>query len=199
MKKKLSILAVLVLAVTVTAYSVSGTYAKYTSTFTGSTSTARVAKWAFTVNSANITKTNTFTFDLFKTVKDSDGAAETDVKVGEDENIIAPGTSGSFKIALANASEVNAKYSIAYTVTNDANIPVEFSVNGTDWTKDLTTLNVTDAAINMTSGEAEVNVQWRWTYEATDRDAADTKLGVNAVEADQTITVKADVTATQVD
>lgn len=198
MKKKLSILAVLVLAITVTAYSVSGTYAKYTSNAAG-TSTARVAKWAFTVNSANITKTNTFTFDLFKTVKDSDGAAETDVKVGADENIIAPGTSGSFKIALANASEVNAKYSIAYTVTNDANIPVEFSVNGTDWTKDLTTLNVTDAAINMTSGEAEVNVQWRWTYEATDRDAADTTLGVNAVEADQTITVKADVTATQVD
>ena len=68
MKKRLSILAVLLLAITVTAYSVSGTYAKYTSNAAG-TSTARVAKWAFQINDNDVT--NSFTFNLFDTLKEA--------------------------------------------------------------------------------------------------------------------------------
>ena len=202
MKKRLSILAVLVLAITVTAYSVSGTYAKYTSEATG-TSSARVAKWSFTVGDANITTANNFTFDLFKTVldnktTDAEPAAETDVKAGESKNIIAPGTSGKFAMVLTNNSEVNAKYSIDYSVSNAAGIPVEFSLDGTNWKSNINDLDVADKDINMTNGTETVTVYWRWVYEA-DRDAADTDLGVAAVTGDQEITVSAKVTATQVD
>ena len=50
---------------------------------------------------------NYFTFDLFNTVKDSDGNAETEIKT-TDGTIIAPGTSGSFEINFENKSEVSA-------------------------------------------------------------------------------------------
>ena len=201
--KKMSMFALLLALVLVTSYSVSGTYAKYTSTFTGNTDTARVAKWAFEINDTAVT--NSFTFDLFNTVNDTDGNAETDVKVGNGETIIAPGTQGSFKIKLANKSEVNAKYSVDYTVTNTANIPVEFSIDGTNWTTDLADVAATDIAMNGNGSEATINIQWRWTFDTANRgtalstttDATDTALG-SKVTAD-TITVQAVITATQVD
>ncbi len=194
MTKKLSILAALVLAVLVTANSVGGTYAKYTSTFTGATSSARVAKWAFEINDTAVT--NSFTFNLFETVND------TNVATGTNENIIAPGTSGSFAIKLANKSEVNAVYTVDYTVTNAANIPVEFSIDGTTWTTDLADVT-TPVAINM-NADTTITVQWRWAfvgtgsanYADTQTDATDTTLGIAGTG---TISVQANITATQVD
>lgn len=199
--KKMSMFALLLALVLVTSYSVSGTYAKYTSTFTGTTDSARVAKWAFEINDTAVT--NSFTFDLFNTVNDTDGSQETDVKVGTNETIIAPGTQGSFQIKLANKSEVNAKYSVDYTVTRTANIPVEFSIDGTNWTTDLA--DVTDVAIGMNGSESTINIQWRWAFEGTassnftttQTDATDTTLGSKATA--DTITVQAVITATQVD
>lgn len=189
--KKMSIFGLLLAAVLVTSYSVSGTYAKYTSTFTSS-DTARVAKWAFKINGDDVT--NTFTFDLFKT------AIDANVKEGTAaEAIIAPGTEGSFKIGLANASEVNAKYSINYTVTKtDNTIPVQFTtaVDGEgnpDWSQASDEFDVADININM-GAEAEHTVYWRWTYEGND--TTDTTLGSAGTA---TITVAAEVTATQID
>lgn len=193
---KMLAIAALLVAVAVTSYSVSGTYAKYTSTYTNSDS-ARVAKWAFTVNDKSMTS-EVFTFDLFKTILDSDvNATETDVAEGK---IIAPGTSGKFDIKLANDSEVNATYLIDYTVTNEAHIALEFSADGQNWTNELADVASTD--INM-DGEAEHSVYWRWVYERGTQDAekdinnaADTSLGL---EGDDTVTVAAKIVVTQKD
>lgn len=216
--KKMSMIALLLVAVLVTSYSVSGTYAKYTSEFTGSTDTARVAKWAFSINNTDMTTANNeFKFDLFKTVNDelNPTVAETDVKVGNqqtDEVIIAPGTTGSFKIALVNNSEVNAEYTVDYTVTNTANIPVEFSIDGTNWTTSLADVAATGIGMNGNGSEDEINIQWRWTYDSEDRtsstgvdttladstdDEYDTALGVKTTA--DTISVKAVINVTQVD
>ena len=62
---KMTIVAVLVALVAVTTYSVSGTYAKYTDTFEGSTDTARVAKWAIELEQNGTSAEKTFDFDLF--------------------------------------------------------------------------------------------------------------------------------------
>ena len=192
--KKMSIIALLLVAVLVTSSSVSGTYAKYTSTFEGTTDTARVAKWSFKINDSAVT--NSFDFDLFNTVNDTDPLAgsETDVKVGSGETIIAPGTKGSFNIKLENASEVEAAYTIDYTVTNNDNIPVEFSIDGNNWTTSLADVT-TPVRVNM-GGQANVTIYWRWTFTETDRDDDDTLLGTNG---SATISVKADVTVTQID
>lgn len=206
MKKKMTVLAVLLLAVVTTTYSVSGTYAKYTSTFEGTTDSARVAKWAFSINNTDMTTaSNAFTFDLFNTVNDTDGNPETDVKEGTGETIIAPGTQGSFAIVLANNSEVNAKYEVDYTVTNTANIPVEFSIDGTNWTTNIADVAATSIAMmNANGSTATINIQWRWAftgdasenYTSSQTDATDTALGVDGTA---TISVKADIIVTQVD
>lgn len=199
MKKKMSILAALVLAVIVTGYSVSGTYAKYTTTFNGTTSAARVASWDIDVsdlNSKTITASDTFEFNLFESVSDAH------VKTGTGENIIAPGTTGSFAIQLANNSEVTAEYTVEYTVDNK-NVPLEFSIdNGTTWTTGLA--NVADAVTMNMGGTDTITIQWRWAftggasanYTTSQDDITDTALGI---AGSATPTVKAKIVVNQVD
>ena len=199
-KKRSSMMVrlVAVLAVTMmfTMCFVGGTFAKYTSSGTG-TDSATVAKWSFKVGETDIATTDTFTFDLFKTIKDSDGINNETEMNPVDGSIIAPGTQGSFDLVLTNASQVTAQYAIDYTVTNNNDIPVKFSVDGgTTWTNDLADVAASDSTkLAANSGTTTIKVQWKWDFNGSD-DSFDTALGIggNAV-----LTVKAEVTATQVD
>lgn len=188
------LVAVLAVTMMFTMCFVGGTFAKYTSSATG-TDSATVAKWDIKVGGTNIATNNTFTFDLFKTIKDSNGTAEETDMFPVDGTIIAPGTRGSFDIVIKNDSHVNATYAIDYTVTNTNNIPVKFSVDGTNWFDDINYLDVRSVAINM-GATATVTVQWMWEFERIDGDTQDTTLGS---AASATLTVSAAVTATQVD
>ena len=191
------LVAVLAVTMMFTMCFVGGTFAKYTSSATGTDSTT-VAKWDIRVNGSEIATSNRFTFDLFQTITDSDlSSAETDIAPA-DGSIIAPGTSGKFSIAIQNLSQVNAKYTIDYTVTNTSNIPVEFSTDGSNWTTDINQLDKTDVQIGLGT-DTTVTVQWRWRFEAanvTAGDILDTGLGNNGTA---TLAVSANVTATQVD
>ena len=187
------LVAVLAVTMMFTMCFVGGTFAKYTSSATG-TDSATVAKWDIKVGGTNIATNDTFTFDLFKTIKDSNGTADETDMSPVDGTIIAPGTRGSFDIVIKNDSQVNATYAIDYTV-NTRSIPVKFSVNGTDWFDDINYLDVRGVAINM-GATATVTVQWMWEFERTDGDTQDTTLGSAATS---TLTVAAAVTATQVD
>ena len=197
-KSSMMVRLVAVLAVTMmfTMCFVGGTFAKYTSSATG-TDSATVAKWSFKVGEKDIATNDTFTFDLFKPIKDSNGTdEETDMSL-VDGSIIAPGTQGSFDLVLKNESQVTAQYAIDYTVTNNNDIPVKFSVDGgTTWTNDLADVAASDSTkLAANSGTTTIKVQWKWDFNGSD-DSFDTALGIggNAV-----LTVKAEVTATQVD
>lgn len=209
-KNKLTRLAILVLALAIGSMMiVSGTYAKYTSSITG-TATGSVAKWSWTIGSDDITTvaeaSTGFSFDLFDTILDSDiSTAEDDV----DDDLIAPGTSGLFEISLTNNSEVNATYAIALEETsNTSNIPIEYSLDGTDnsWTDDVTDLNATTADIDMGDTET-LSVYWRWaftgaeseSFTSTQTDVSDTALGFAANTSRPTVTVTGTITVTQVD
>lgn len=174
---------------------VSGTYAKYTSSASGS-DTARVAKWSFNVGENDIVAKDTFTFDLFKTITDTDGKTETDVVSANADKVIAPGTSGSFDLVLENKSETSAKYGITYTVTNTASIPVQFSVNGKDWTDNLANVveSDTDTKLAANNGTKTITIQWKWVYDGDD--TTDVNLGKVGTAK---LIVQADVTATQID
>ncbi len=177
---------------------VSGTYAKYTTTFTGS-DTATVAK--FKVGS-NIT---TGTFDLFKTAKEVDGTtADADVASGK----IAPGTGGKFDIQLTNDSDVKVNYTLALTETNAKNIPIEYSVDGKTYvTADKFASTATGALeIGSTTQQTKtVSVYWRWAFtgdastnfKSSQTDSSDNALGT--AETAPTVTVSATATFTQVD
>ena len=194
------LVAVLAVTMMFTMCLVGGTFAKYTSSATGNDN-ANVAKWSFKVGETDIATRDTFTFDLFQTITDSDlTSAETDIAPA-DGSIIAPGTSGKFSIAIQNLSEVNATYAIDYTVTNTGNIPVQFSVDGgAHWTNDLADVAASDSTkLAANSGTTTITVQWRWRFEAdnvTEGDNADTTLGKDGTA---TLEVSAKVTATQVD
>lgn len=171
---------------------VSGTYAKYTSSAKG-TATATVAKWAFNVGDTDIATSETVTFDLFSTVKDEDGSVEEDVAAG----VVAPGTSGEFTLKLQNTSDVEAQYAIDYTVTNANNVPIQYSVNGGEWSPDLADVVAGDATILDAGASADdITIQWRWVFNGVDAD--DTALGELAREGSApTVTVEANISANQ--
>lgn len=213
--KIMRIASVLLVAVLLSTCAISGTFAKYTTSATGS-STARVAKWD--VDITNGAQTQTFAFDLFKNVQDmknngkdkTTDYTENDVKKESGENIIAPGTKGSFDIVLTNASEVTAQYKIEFSATNNNNIPLEFSLdeNATEWKTNITDLNTQFAKLSMGEQDntATVTVYWKWAFVRTDnkgnsQDTEDTALATDPGEGEEMpeITVTATVTVEQVD
>lgn len=176
-----------------------GTYAKYTTTFTGS-DTAVVAKWV--VSDGDALKS----FDIFDVskiydTKDADysnGIDDTDVNNGTSNGIIAPGTFGTFTYQLSNDSDVAANYEIDYTV-DEAGVYLLWSVDGgKTWTNDLADVTATRLDIG---DDADITIHWKWSFEADSiasgqTDANDTALGV-AGTASPSIAIKA--TFTQID
>ena len=187
----------LVLFVTILAIIlVSGTYAKYTTSATGS-DTATVAKWSIKLGDEDIAKSTekTFTIDLFSTITNTDGSEEKNVKK-TDGTLIAPGTMGSFTLAsLKNESEVNAKYSVTYTLSNESGVPLEFTTNKDDessWKSDFTAVNISNEALATDATATTATVYWRWAFtKDTARDTSDTTLGTTTPTV--TLTAKIDV------
>ena len=187
----------LVLFVTILAIIlVSGTYAKYTTSATGS-DTATVAKWSIKLCNEDIAKSTekTFTIDLFSTITNTDGSEEKNVKK-TDGSLIAPGTMGSFTLlSLKNESEVNAKYSVTYTLSNESGVPLEFTTNKDDessWKSDFTAVNVSNEALATDATATTATVYWRWAFtKDTARDTSDTTLGTTTPTV--TLTAKIDV------
>ena len=205
----LGIVTVLVALLSLTL--VSGTFAKYTSTATGS-DTAKVAKWSVEVNDheiANATQ-QTVEFSLFDAAKvydtkDADftvaGTDDADVKNGSTDALIAPGTWGKCAVVIENLSEVTAKATVTFAQTNSSNVPMEYSLDGSTWTSNIGTLSVTTADLAIESGSETVNLWWRWVFEGGSEalDTADTALGIAAQTTAPSVVVTATIVATQVD
>ena len=178
---------------------VTGTYAKYSSSASGS-STATVAKWDIKAGKRggellSITGDDaTIEFDLFDTILDEDGTDESDVV----DSKIAPGTSGKFILQLKNDSQVNAEYTINFTI-DESSLPLQFRINEGAWGTTLSgvsasRLNIDDPSTNdIDESVAEVVVESRWPYETLDSndspvvgDGIDTNLGLNPKEIEVT-------------
>lgn len=183
MKRTTLFLVVLLL---VTTCIISITYAKYATTDVVTVDTD-VAKWSFSVEGVDISKTQTFSFDLFNTIHYVDTGGET-VHLTQ-RNMIAPGTKGSFVVDLNNTSDVEAmcEFSLITDYSNlpdgVTKIPLEFSFDGSTYSASPT---YTETPI--TSGATkQVTVYWRWPasgYSATD------KL-LQGTNANATVTLKA--------
>lgn len=190
-------IATLMLALTlITCCFVGSTFAKYTSSAT-QTDSAQVAKWSFKVGETDIATSNSFVFDLFK-----DGVTYDEAGNNVAADKVAPGTLGEFDIVLKNASQVDAEYTIKFTVTlptvtieeTTHKLPIKFSVDGgATWDADLAELaDATKKAIAM-NAEETITVQWKWDF--GEGNAVDTAFGVAAPE----VAVRVDITAEQVD
>ena len=209
-------IAVLMLALSLlTCCFVGSTFAKYTSSATGSSS-ATVAKWSFSVEGEEIAvePATTFAFDLFATAGSYDEEND-DVAAKK----LAPGTLGSFTLDVANNSEVTAAYVITLTETNADNVPLRYSVDNTNWFDSMEALMADSTASGLLKsasiaqgGTANVTVYWQWVFDSTkgtvhagQTDATDTALGIAAREANDVdtfvpeVTIVASITVTQVD
>ena len=110
----------------------------------------------------------------------------------------------NFLLKVKNESEVTAKYSIGFVLTNTSKIPIEFSTDGTTWTNSITAPAEKSLAVG--APEDTITVQWRWAFNGTDstnyqttqNDVTDTTLGTAAQTAPAKITVTTTLTATQV-
>ncbi len=206
MKKKMTAFIALVMAVVITASSVSGTYAKYT-TSAESADEARVAKWA--VNATN-------TVDLFASSyivggTKATGTAGEETIVQSTEKVVAPGTKGEYSFTLSNTgNETN--YTLAVEIVDGAdksfdNIKnITYSLDGTevgdfDALKAALTDLYKDEVYAPTATMQGHKIGWEWKFDqyttVADTDTVhedDTTLGT-AGTAQVKLTVK--VTATQ--
>jgi len=137
MKKRTMAFGGLLMAVAMTAYSVSGTYAKYISKI-DITDEARVAKWDFyavgsgkdcTFNES----TNSWTckriekLDLFGSSYTFNGTEY--VKSFDGDNVIAPGTKGEYQVNFGGAMEVRHDFKLDFSVEDGKEVSVTYDVN----------------------------------------------------------------------
>ena len=195
---KVSVFALLLAVVSVSL--VSGTYAKYTSEFSGSDS-AIVAKWDVRV-SAEGTAVKVFDESkVFDLTAEGNVGTEDDIEVRnrQDTAIIAPGTGGSFAIVLTNDSDVAAEYQFNFTA-NEAGVPLKWSLDNQNWVETAEALDANATGTIAVDGDDKtVTVYWKWDFERKGEgvDAEDTALGTADTLATPTVNVA--VTFTQVD
>ena len=136
----------------------------------------------------------------------------TNVQADEEgKKIIAPGTSGQYKFVVTGKSEVaykvKANISVTYSAGWNDYAPLEFSINGADWTNDLEQFK-TDLGSALESETMAPNAEyastqtiyWRWPfYVSSGNDIKDTQMGVSAAEGTPpSVSVTIEMTAIQI-
>lgn len=222
-KKLFSAVCVMLLVSVIGLVLVSGTYAKYTTSATGS-DTARVARWGF--NSVSLTSIDLF--DMTYAADDTETPG-TDNTVVSTVNVIAPGTTKSATLTFtpesSAAPEVDYSFDVDVTLDNgtdngtvDADLltKLEFALDGTEGSE--TWLSFTDfqTAVQALSADyveagslpnsetsATHTIAWRWVFEngtgetLVANDGTDTDLGNAETLANVRLTFS--VGATQID
>lgn len=208
----------LLVAVLLTTCTISGTFAKYVTTGSGS-DTARVAKWGVTITAQG---------DAFsKDYDDENGdSGFTKTVISTTDKVVAPGTAGTLTdLEVAGTPEV------AVAVTYDATLtltgwqladsseycPIVFTVEteefyigqtGIDTIADLIAAvegkiegckNDYPANVAIDTSSDAPSISWRWPFESVDN-SKDTYLGNQAsIDNAPIITLAITTTATQID
>lgn len=195
MKRKSHVARLGVLALVLTLVTTSllgGTMARYVTEVTG-TATATVAAWSFKANEQGEKMT---AIDLGATAN-RDSYTGATVK----EGVIAPGTTGSFKIALdGSGSEVGIDYVVkiakASSMSGDLPTDLTFKIkegNGSDAAYTLG--NDIEGTINYSSTtdamKKELTVTWEWPFDETnDKTTNDNAYAGKTWTLDITVTGK---------
>ena len=209
MKKNnmLRIASVLLVAVLLSTCAISGAFAKYVTS--GSTSDdARVAAFGITVTPANAT-------DLFVEELSVEDNGATTYYVQADEDVVAPGMSGSLQNALAitdSGREVAIKASITadlaltgWAIDGTYYCPIVITVgttplSGLDYASAAEFEEAVEEALNVAEAlyqpadsftQTVANVEWAWAFTGND-DEKDTALGT-AADSEIALTISVSV------
>ena len=173
---------------------VSSTWAKYTSTSTGS-DTARVAYWGFNTESKVVID------DLFKNVYDN---------VSASADVVAPGTNNTVTVKYQpNGGAPEVAYEIKYELTFsgslvdelDANKNFMWTYNGTEYETSAKLAEAVSKTVQYQAGQYNetFTIGWTWAFTSGDADdVEDTKLG-NAALTNGSVVLTLKATATQLD
>jgi len=197
-KKTVKTMMVMLMILTVGFYFVSGTYARYTSTATG-TATASVAKWAVKINDTDATAASA-TFDLEFT--EVTNANVVDGKIAPASQLYAEfeiDPSGSevamdYSFTLGNitalSGTVPTTLKVSKVVTVDGDTETEVSATDGKYTG---TIALASQSAALSAEEAvTIRVYVEWTNSDAN-DATDTTIGVAA----PTLTMNVNATASQ--
>lgn len=191
--KMMRIASVLLVAVLLTTSAISGTFAKYVTTESGSDS-ARVAKWGVEIVADNF---NLFT-DKYET-DDTNATFTGSYSVESDDgDVFAPGTKGTFtEIAITGTPEVAVDVAVVATVTvsdnwivdGDFYCPIVITVGdsaicGLTFDNASDFANAIEEAIegyseqyapnqDLSAIDANFDISWEWAFEDADHVALD--------------------------
>ena len=176
--RKVFLVIALLLLVGLTGGYVASTYAKYTSSLDTNTAKATVAKWAFASDNEEVELKVKFTeeYDPTTLVKGK----------------IAPGTSGSFNIALVNA---NTETGVDFTVSikDVSNVPANLKFyTDEEFTNEITpgSVKITGQLAAKDSTGLTIPIYWKWAYYTSNSaDEVDTSLGENPTELAITLSI----------
>lgn len=203
MKNKfLRVAAAMAVCALISVCAVSGTFAKYVSSTSG-TDSARVARWGF--NSP--AQLSISMFDTSYKTGESDN-----VKSANTDKVIAPGTEGSATVKFESNGTPEVAYTYAVGAEFTEGADAFDAIDGFKWTLKKGNENAVEYAtssglvdaINAFSGNyapgelpavSEFVVGWKWAFEGDN--AKDTELG-NAADLAK-VSLKITITATQKD
>ena len=194
LKKKILMVTGLALLLGLVGYTGGSTYAKYVTTQETGSQVATVAKWGYTI-SANADELFSDAYKQGAHV-DHDSAGVSVNADTEGDNLVAPGTKGSFKLQVKGTAEVASK--LVVTVTNTSTIaltapstyePVKWTVtDNNDNTKSKSDLSQADMLLYLDKLDAayapndpcniDLTISWEWKHFVDDAtDILDTYLG----------------------
>lgn len=136
MKKRTMAFGGLLMAVAMTAYSVSGTYAKYTSKV-DLTDEARVAKWEFKATDEKGNAISDNKINLFADSYYLDDATKLYVDSSNTDKVVAPGTTGTYAFKLSGNMEV--RYGLTFNIDTEKDFIVYYTKNADNTVKDMAT------------------------------------------------------------
>lgn len=219
----------LLVAVLLTTSVISGTFAKYVTTATGSDS-ARVAKWGVTITANGSTFAQEYATDNTEVV----GTIAKSVVSTNADKLVAPGTGGSMvAMTLAGIPEVAVNVTYAadlalssnWKVDGEEYCPIIFTVDGVTYGTNATDATNRYATIGQLITEVEgaiakysenylphtdlsvegtvktPDVSWKWPFSTSEEnDVKDTFLGGQAAAGNPaTVTLTIETTVTQID
>ena len=180
-KKKNVLIVVLFLLLAVTIGFSAYTYSKYVSELNDKSGSAVVAKWDFVNDNQNTT--------LVPLMATYNAATLVNGK-------IAPGTEGSFSITLVNTNtDVGVNYSIKIGTIQNKPTNLKFYSDNT-YTTEMTvgSTEMTGSLSPNDSTGVTKTIYWKWAYNTTEGDTADTTDGAAAA----TLTIPVQISGTQV-
>lgn len=134
--------------------------------------------------------------EIFKFSYDETGEITVIGAGGNDDKLIAPGTSNIYQFTLANTGDVALDYNLtmeAYVTGTDLRLPVnarvwdytnKYILGSADSMVDVMELNTVNENAELAAGRYAVyNLEWEWPFEWGD-DEYDTMLGNLAVDED---------------